>query len=157
MFDLASTSWNIVPRLVASFLTVILIVVSCLAEQPVRETTHALLGDEVLHVYVGSVSLPADGLWRIRDPESTSSIRELYLMPTPPSRLRQLGKRMYAALEERQIQRGRRQVEWGFEACRQYAQERMGLGPKSIEDLAVDGRWRHFSDQWDFPSCASRS
>ncbi len=152
MFDLASTSWNIVPRLVASFLTVILIVVSCLAEQPVRETTHALLGDEALHVYVGSVSLPADGLWRIRDPESTSSIRELYLMPTPPSRLRQLGKRMYAALEERQIQRGRRQVEWGFEACRQYAQERMGLGPKSIEDLAVDGRWRHFSDQWDFPS-----
>ncbi len=95
------------------------------------------------------MSLPADGLWRIRAAESASSIRELYLMPTQPSRLRQLGKRMYAALEERQIQSGRWQVQQGFEACREFAQERNDVGPKSIADFADDKRWKYVADRWD--------
>ncbi len=123
-----------------------LLAVPSKAEPQVDATSHARVGDGPLHAYVATVSLPADGLWRIRVPESASSIRELYLMPTQPSRLRQLGKRMYAALEERQIQSGRWQVQKGFEACREFAQERNGVGPKSIADFADDKRWKYLAD-----------
>lgn len=123
--------------------------VSVEAEPQVTATRHARVGDVPLHGYVGTVSLPADGRWSIRAPDSVDAIRELYLTPSQPSRLRQLGKRMYAAMEERQIQAGRWQVQTGFEACRQFAQERDGVGPESIQDFAEDERWNHVVDQWD--------
>ena len=123
--------------------------VSSASEPQVDATTHARMGDGPLHAYVANISLPADGLWRIRAPESANSIRELYLSPSQPSRLRQLGKRMYAALEERQIQSGRRQVQRGFEGCRQFAQEHGGIGPKSMADFADSKQWKYLADHWD--------
>ena len=136
-------------RCIACLLAVNLLSISGRAEPRVDATSHAQVGDGPLHAYVGTISLPADGLWRIRAPEAANSIRELYLMPNQPSRLRQLGKRMYAALEERQIQSGRWQVQMGFEACRQFAQEGNGSGPKAIGDLAGDKRWDYVAKSWD--------
>ncbi len=126
------------------------------AEPVVKETSRARIGDAPLHVYVGNISLPADGLWTVRAPEKENRIRELYLAPTQPTRLRQLGDRMYAALEQRQIQNGRWQVQMGFEACRQFAQEGEGFGPGSISELAADKRWEHLSGRWDAAHWRSR-
>ena len=136
-------------RFVACLITVTLCASPGRAEPEVAATSHARVSDGPLHAYVGTVSLPADGLWRILAPKSADSIRELYLMPTQPSQIRQLGNRMYAALEERQIQSGRWQVQMGFEACRQYAQDFKGVGPKTFADLAVDKRWKYVSENWD--------
>ena len=140
---------DIACRLVACLITVSLFASPGRAEPEVGATSHARVGDGPLHAYVGTVSLPADGLWGILTPKSADSIRELYLMPTQPSQIRQLGKRMYGALEERQIQSGRWQVQMGFEACRQYAQDGKGLGPKTIADLAGENNSNYVSDNWD--------
>nr|NIL95671.1 hypothetical protein [Planctomycetales bacterium]NIP67725.1 hypothetical protein [Planctomycetales bacterium] len=121
------------------------------AQLQVTATVHGRMGDGPLHVYRGTVSLPADGLWNMRVPADTDAIRELYLLPTQPSLLRHLGKRMYAAWEEQAIQNSRWQLQGGFEACRQYAQEQGGVGPKSIAALADDKRWKYLADRWDKP------
>ncbi|PAY21265.1 hypothetical protein CKO51_01415 [Rhodopirellula sp. SM50] len=141
-------SWPIGSRFVACLVTLQLLTVSGKAETVVGDTSHGRIADGPLHAYVGTIALPADGLWRVRAPESHAAVRELYLMPTEPSRLRQLGKRMYAALEERQIRNGRWQVQMGFEACRQYAQDGQGVGPGSIADLAKDKRWDYVAQRW---------
>ncbi len=133
---------------IACLIAVNLLAAPSNAELQVDATSHARVGDGPLHAYVASVALPADGLWRIRAPESADSIRELYLVPAQPARLRQLGKRMYAALQERQVQAGRSQVQRGFEACRAFAQERDGVGPNSIDDFADDTRWKYLADHW---------
>jgi hypothetical protein len=99
--------------------------------------------------YLGSIELPAEGIWRVRSQPSSAVISELYLVPTEPSRLRQLGKRMYAALRERQTQAGRWQLQRGYEACRQFAQQGKGRGPKSIAELAKDKRWEYITQSWD--------
>ena len=119
-----------------------------MSQVQVKTTTHARIGDGSLHAYVAKTDLPADGLWRIRTSQSSETIRELYLMPTQPSRLQQLGKRMYAALEEKQIQNARWKVQMGYEACRQFAQEGTGLGPKAISDFKDDKRWNYVADNW---------
>ncbi|QEG00360.1 hypothetical protein Mal15_44300 [Stieleria maiorica] len=139
-------------RWLACLISLPCLVVCVRAETVVGETSHSPIAEGPLHAYVATVALPADGLWRIRAPQSQDSARELYLMPTEPSRLRQLGKRMYAALEERQIQYGRWQVQMGFEACRQFAQERQGVGPKAISDLAQEKRWGYVAERWDSAS-----
>ncbi|MDV6029976.1 MAG: hypothetical protein F9B45_07685 [Phycisphaera sp. RhM] len=141
-------SWPIGARFVACLITLQLLTVSGKAETAVGDTSHGQIADGPLHAYVGTLALPADGLWRIRASESHAAVRELYLMPTEPSRLRQLGKRMYAALQERQIRNGRWQVQMGFEACRQYAQDGQGVGPGSIADLAKDKRWGYVAQRW---------
>ncbi len=149
MFHPSSTPSKIVGGLIATMITLNLTAVHCMADPSVNETSHARVGDGPLHAYVGTVSLPADGLWRILAPESGNSIREFYLMPTEPSRLMQLGNRMYAALAERQNQIERWQVAMGFEACREFAQERNGVGPRVIGDLASDRGWNSVSEHWD--------
>ena len=148
LFGPTLTFWDTARWCFTCLMAVNMLAVPSKAEPQVDATSHARVGDGPLHAYVAAVSLPADGLWRIRAAESASSIRELYLMPTQPSRLRQLGKRMYAALEERQIQNSRWQVQMGFEACRQYAQDGKGVGPKLITDLAGDKRWKSVSERW---------
>ena len=140
---------NVTRRFLTGLLAVSLLAVPVWAQRPVETTSYAAVGEGPLHAYVGKLSLPADGIWNVRTPESAPAIRELYLMPTQPSRIRQLGKRMYAALEERQIQSGRWKVQMGFEACRQYAQEHQGIGPAQIADLAEDERWTYLRDNWD--------
>ena len=117
------------------------------ADSRVESTKHAPLGDGPFQVYLGTVSLPADGLWSIRQPDSSESIREIYLVPNEPARLRQLGQRMYAALEERHITSGQWQVQMGFEACRHFAQEHDGVGPKSKQ--ALTRRWEYVATNWD--------
>ena len=107
MFVTPLKSPSMAIRCVAGLIIVNLLAISSKAETPVEATSHARLGEGPLHAYVATLSLPADGLWRIRAPESETTVRELYLMPTQPARLRQLGKRMYAALEDRQIQAGK--------------------------------------------------
>ena len=147
---LASARWSLACLIAFSVLAG-----SSNAEPVVEATSHSRVGDGPLHAYVTSVSLPADGFWTVRAPEPAGSIRELYLTPTQPSRLRQLGKRMYAALEEKQTRYGRMQVRRGFEACRQYAQEHGNVGPKAIADLAKDKRWEYLTDRWDAPKYRS--
>ncbi|QDV41001.1 hypothetical protein Enr13x_08390 [Stieleria neptunia] len=148
-------SWPIKFRWVACLVTLQWLAVSGQAETVVGDTSHCQIADGPLHAYVGTVALPADGLWRIQTPESQHAVRELYLVPTEPSRLRQLGKRMYAALEERQIRSSRWQVQMGFEACRQYAQDGQGVGPGSIADLAKDKRWDYVARRWNSASYRS--
>lgn len=129
------------------------LIVSLLASnvqsEQVDKSTHGKLADGPLHVYVGSVSLPADGVWTVQEPTSRDGIRELYLVPTEPAQLRQLGKRMYAALEEEQTQSGRWHVQMGFEACREYALENDGAGPKSMTDFEGDKRWNYLAESWN--------
>ncbi len=149
MFHPSPDRIQIALRIVACLAISNLLIATRAAETQLGETSHAHVGDGTLHAYVSTVSLPADGFWRIRDPKSDQSIRELYLMPTDPSRLRQLGKRMYAALEERQIQNSRWQVQLGFEACRQYAQDGSGLGPKTIAELASMKEFAYVGERWD--------
>ncbi len=36
-----------------------------------------------------------------------------------------------------------------IEACRQFAEERNGVGPKSIADFTGDKRWKYLSNRWD--------
>ncbi|MDG2223179.1 MAG: hypothetical protein P8L85_17490 [Rubripirellula sp.] len=117
--------------------------------EQVQETKHAALGDGQLHAYVGKVDLPADGVWKIRSPKNEVSVRELYLVPTQPARLRQLGNRMYAALEEREVQASRWQVQRGYEASREFAQEKNGVGPKAFSDFEGDRRWSYLVESWD--------
>ena len=131
------------------------------AETQVEKTSHAGVADGPLHAYVTSVDLPADGFWTVRAPEPGSSegagsIRELYLTPSQPSRLRQLGKRMYAALGEQQTRSGRHQVRRGFEACRRYAQQHGDVGPKTIANLADDKTMDYIANSWDKPKYRSR-
>jgi len=123
-----------------------------IADQPVAATSHTRVGDGALHAYVGTISLPADGIWQIRVPENRQDIRELYLTPTGQPGLRHLGNRMYAALQEREIQNGRWTVQWGFEGCREFAQEKNGIGPELIADFSQDTRWEHLADGWGAPS-----
>ena len=92
MFGPTLTSWDTARWYFACLMAVNLLAVPSKAEPQVDATSHARVGDGPLHAYVAAVSLPADGLWRIRVPESTNSIRELYLMPTQPSR-RNIGDR----------------------------------------------------------------
>lgn len=140
---------NIACRLIACLVAVHLLTSPGRAESQIAATSHARMGDGPLHAYVGTVSLPAGGIWNIHAANSEHSIRELYLVPTQPSQRRQLGNRMYAALEERLIQNSRWQVQMGYEACRQYAQQGKGFGPKSIADLADDKQWKYVSDRWN--------
>ena len=132
---------------IASLIALNVVAASDAAGPRVESTRHGRLAGG--HIYAGQVSLPADGLWTVHAPDDSYSIRELYLTPSQPTRLRQMGERMYAAIEERQIRHGRWQVQMGFEACRQFAQEGDGVGPESIDRLAQDERWEHLSIRWD--------
>ncbi|MCG8648885.1 MAG: hypothetical protein MI861_03580, partial [Pirellulales bacterium] len=149
LFQSSVQAGSTTSRLCLGLIAVTLVANPARAEQRVEETSHARMGDGSLNAYVGTVSLPADGIWRIQASESEGPISELYLVPTQPSRLRQLGKRMYAALEDRQIGNGRWQVHMGFEACRQYAQDNRGIGPKSVADFEGDKRWNYLSERWN--------
>ncbi|MEM0926772.1 MAG: hypothetical protein AAGJ83_12100, partial [Planctomycetota bacterium] len=85
--------------------------------------------------HVGELTLPSDGLWSLEDPIEIPAGCEIYLHPNEPGMLRRLGKRMYAALEERQIQSERWNLQGGFEDCRIFAQEHDGRGPKSLTQI----------------------
>ncbi|TWU04238.1 hypothetical protein [Stieleria varia] len=124
------------------------------ADTSVNKISHASLGDGPLHLYVGKVSLPADGLWTplvpsLPDADSQNTLRELYLVPTDKARLRDLGKRMYAALQQSSVQNGRWQVRMGYEACRQFAEDHDGVGPADFADFANEKRWEHVAKNWD--------
>ena len=140
---------NVVCRVVTCLIAICVSASFGRAETTVDATSHARMASSALHLYVGTVSLPADGIWRIRAAASDKSIREMYLTPTQPSLVQQLGKRMYAALEERQIAAGSWEVRRGYEACRQFAQESNGIGPKSIADLRHDDRWEYVFKNWN--------
>lgn len=124
--------------------------------EQVQEPKHAALANGPLHAYVGTVDLPADGVWKICSPENDVSVRELYLVPTQPTRLRQLGNRMYAAVEDRQVQASRWQVQRGYEASREFAQENNGIGPKAFSDFEGDRRWGYYAENWDASNYRSR-
>ena len=136
-------------RILACLVAANVFAVSGGAAPPAAKTSHARIDDGPLHAYVKTVSLPADGRWRIRDPESEDTIRELYLLPAQTAGPQQLGERMYAALEKRQIQHARWQLRRGYEASRQFAQENHGRGPKSIAQLASDKRWEYLARHWN--------
>lgn len=119
------------------------------AERAVTETQTSEFPGGSQHVSTGTIPLAADGIWSVREPEGSHEIKELYLVPSEESGMRSLGKRMYAALEKRHIERGRRQVQRGFEACRKHAQDHGGCGPKSINDLTDDNRWSYVKKYWE--------
>lgn len=148
MFHLSRAYTQFAKQVVAGLIAINVVIASTNAETQVDDTRHARLEDGPFHAYVGKVSLPADGLWRIHAPNSLDTVREVYLMPTQPSRIRQMGNRMLAALQEREIQSNRWQVQMGFEACRQFAQEHAGVGPKTISDLSGDKRWNYVNERW---------
>ena len=123
------------------------------AQTVVKSTSRTSLGDGPFQAHVGTVALPADGIWQIRSPKSLASLRELHLMPTAQANVRkQLGSRMYAALEEKQINRGKWTVQRGYEACRKLAQEGDGTGPERFSDFADYTRWKYLAEGWDKPS-----
>ncbi|MEM6471420.1 MAG: hypothetical protein AAF802_17795, partial [Planctomycetota bacterium] len=121
-------------------------VCSAQAESNVTETETAALG-EAGRAYVGKIKLPSDGLWTLEDPIGVPEASEVYLRPSEPGITKRLGRRMYAALEERQVQSERWDLRAGYEQCRKYAADHDGRGPSSLVDLfrhqgASDPKWR---------------
>ena len=117
--------------------------------QEVAPTKYAALGDGQVQAYVSSVSLPADGLWMGKATELDDSIRELYLVPAESTRIRQLGKRMYAAIEKKEVERNRWTVRMGFESFRRFAQDNNGTGPASIADFGDAKQYAYVSKNWN--------
>lgn len=117
---------------------------------PVSDIRHCVLGEGGRHVIVGSIELPADGLWQIQTDELPISVRESYLVPQDTARLRQLGKRMYAALEDRIIQAGQWQTQRGYGLCRQYAIDHNHVGPPSLKAIYEENdATQSMSGSWD--------
>ena len=87
-------------------------------------------------IYEGTVNLPAEGLWRARNLGQSDAIRELYLVPSNTWHARQLGKRMYAAVEKEAIASGNWRIREGYYDCKEFAIEGTGLGPSSMLELA---------------------
>ena len=104
------------------------------------------LGSSV--VYAGIVNLPAEGLWQTRDQGKTDSVREVYLVPSSPWNARQLGKRVYAALEKEAIQSGGWHLQEGYHPCKEFALEGVRRGPSSMKELAVFEESKERSRAW---------
>ncbi|OYP36366.1 hypothetical protein [Rhodopirellula sp. MGV] len=102
----------------------------------VSSSKHAPLRDGPYRVYVGTVKLPAQGVWRIDTSKVDEHVREVYLVPLDPLRVHQLGKRMYEAIEERVINASRWQLNVGYEPCRDFALAHQNVGPTSLKELS---------------------
>ncbi|MCC9598958.1 hypothetical protein LOC67_00190 [Stieleria sp. JC731] len=107
-------------------------------EPSITEIKHGPIGDGTRHVYVGSMDLPADGIWRINTDgdQRSERVREIYLVPTNPMRVQQIGKRMYEAIEDRVIANMRWQIRQGHGPAQEYALEHKNIGPASLKELS---------------------
>ncbi len=93
------------------------------------------MGSSVVHR--GTVSLPAEGLWQAQNLGGVDSVRELYLVPSNTWLARQLGKRVYAVVEKEAISSGGWHIRRVYNDCKEFALERTGLGPSSINELTT--------------------
>ena len=98
--------------------------------------------------YVGTVALPADGIWSLTALKTSASAREFYLSPPTGTTINQLGNRMFAAFQQEQIDRDRWDLRVVYESCRKFAQDHNGRGPKSLSDMNQDERQRRMIVRW---------
>ena len=99
-------------------------------------------------VHAGMVELPAEGLWQAQNLGESNSVRELYLVPASTWHARQLGKRVYAALEKDAIRSGSWHIQKGYYDCKNFALEGSGLGPSSIKKLTEFQKSKEHSRSW---------
>ena len=106
------------------------------AETEVEKSISGALEPGTSVVHAGMVNLPAEGLWQAQDHGKADSVRELYLVPSSPWNARQLGKRVYAALEKEAIQSSNWHLQEGYRDCKEFAVEGSRRGPSSMKELA---------------------
>jgi len=128
--------------------TVLLLTTSVVAETQVKKSASGALGVGSSMIYEGTVNLPAEGLWQARNLGQSDAIRELYLVPSKTWHARQLGKRMYAAVEKEAIASGNWQIREGYYDCKEFAIEGSGLGPSSMQELAEFQQSKKRSVSW---------
>ncbi len=119
------------------------------ADWNLKDVSHGPLGKGALHVHFGTVDLPVDGQWRPIAPSTERGIQEFYLVPTEDTRLRKVGKRMFAAMEKNHIQNSRWILQSGYEGAREYALKHDQRGPASFADFKDFGNWDHLAEDWD--------
>ena len=102
------------------------------ADWNLKDVSHGPLGKGALHVHFGAVELPVDGQWRPVAPSTERGIQEFYLVPTQDTRLRKVGKRMYAVMEKTHIEGSRWMLQSGYEGAREYALKHDQRGPASF-------------------------
>ena len=128
--------------------TVLLFTMSVAAETQVKKSASGALGVGSSMIYEGTVNLPAEGLWQASNLGQSDAIRELYLVPSKTWHARQLGKRMYAAVEKEAIASGNWQIRKGYYDCKEFAIEGTGLGPSSMQELAEFQQSKKRSVSW---------
>lgn len=119
------------------------------AETLIKGTAHGPLAIGKSHVYEGTVKLSAEGRWEIRAGKQQKSLREIYLVPTGSWTTRQLGMRMYAALEKNAIANGRWHLRRGYSACRDFAIKGSEFGPDSLDELTKMPNWKGTVEAWN--------
>ena len=118
------------------------------AATQVKGTSQGAVGSEKSFVFEGTVQLPAEGLWEIRSLKNHDFVREIYLLPSGSWQARQLGKRMYAALEADAISKGQWSTRAVYSACREFAFEGNRVGPSSLEELGKQPEWADIAKPW---------
>ena len=85
--------------------------------------------------YRGEISLPSDGFWDVSLATSVVDVVQFYLIPPENSAELQMGRRMLAVENDRQVRLGRNAVSPLYWPCRDYAKQHGNVGPSVISDL----------------------
>jgi hypothetical protein len=113
-----------------------LIVVPLLHAEPVVTNTVMFQPDRSTYVfYRGEVNLSADGIWDATIATSGTDVVQLYVIPPAKNVEIQMGRRMLAVENERQVRRGQYAVSQLYWPCREYAKQHENIGPNSITNL----------------------
>ncbi len=85
--------------------------------------------------FLGEIMLPAQGYWRMVRTNQAENITEIYLVPSTPMSDEEMGGRVAAVIEKKQIQKGQYFLSQFIWPCTNYAKKHNNIGPSSLEDL----------------------
>lgn len=128
--------------------TILFSTITATAETQVKNSASASLKTGSSVVHSGMVVLPAEGLWQVKNFGDSNSVRELYVVPANTWHARQLGKRVYAALEKDAIRSGSWHIQEGYDDCKNFAIEGSGHGPSSMTELSAFQKSKERRPSW---------
>lgn len=85
--------------------------------------------------YRGEVSLSAEGFWDVSVATSVTDVIQLYMIPPAKTAEIQMGRRMLAVENERQVRQGQYAVSQLYWPCREYAKQHENIGPAAVTNL----------------------
>ena len=116
-------------------LTVLAVAATSGSAQRISETKRAQITGSAKMIYGADISLPAQGLWHLKQQGAANQDTRLYLVPPAAVKQQFEGVRMAKVKREKNINRGRYNTSCVYSACLDYARKHDGIGPAVISDI----------------------